>query len=91
MHTPLKSLRALGAVSLLVALAVYGTYVVWRERGATVALLLAMPLAYVTAVHLPILCEARQSLPVKPLVLMLAVIAVAHLSSRATSRRTAGS
>jgi hypothetical protein len=30
----------------------------------------------VTGVHLPLLCEARQSLPVKPLVLALAAIAV---------------
>ena len=28
---------------------------------------MVMPLVYVTAVHLPILSEARQSLPVKPL------------------------
>jgi 4-amino-4-deoxy-L-arabinose transferase-like glycosyltransferase len=34
---------------------------------------LVLPLVYVTAVHLPLLCEARQSLPVKPLVIILAI------------------
>jgi 4-amino-4-deoxy-L-arabinose transferase-like glycosyltransferase len=79
------------AQAVLVALALFGIFVIWRQHGAAIALLLAMPLVYVTAVHLPILCEARQSLPVKPLVLMLAVIALAHLSGRSTSRQTAGS
>ena len=40
------------------------------------AVCLGLPLIYVTGVHLPLLCEARQSLPVKPLVLALAAIAV---------------
>jgi hypothetical protein len=77
--------------AVLVALALFGIFVMWRQHGAAIALLLAMPLVYVTAVHLPILCEARQSLPVKPLVLMLAVIALAHFSGRSTFRQTAGS
>ena len=51
--------------------------------GAAAALL-ALPLLYVTGVHVPFLSETRQSLPVKPLVLVLAAVAV-------TSRRTAGS
>jgi hypothetical protein len=34
---------------------------------------MVLPLVYVTAVHLPLLCEARQSLPVKPLVIILAI------------------
>jgi 4-amino-4-deoxy-L-arabinose transferase-like glycosyltransferase len=91
-RTPTWIVRSFWLVqAVLVALAAFGIYVVWRQHGAVVALVLAMPLAYVTAVHLPILCEARQSLPVKPLVVMLAVIAVAHFSSGATSRRSAGS
>ncbi len=46
------------------------------------AALLATPLVYVTAVHFPLLTEARQSLPTKPLVVALAVIAVAALRGR---------
>ena len=34
--------------------------------------MLALPIVYVTGVHLPLLCEARQSLPVKPVVIALA-------------------
>jgi 4-amino-4-deoxy-L-arabinose transferase-like glycosyltransferase len=59
---------------LLLALAAVGA---WRlaHAGRTVeAAVLALPLVYVTLVHLPLLCEARQSLPVKPLVLTLAAI-----------------
>jgi len=33
---------------------------------------------YVTGVHLPLLCEARQSLPVKPIVLALAAIGISR-------------
>ena len=55
-----------------------------RRRRYAEAALLALPLIYVTGVHVPLLCETRQSLPVKPLVLVLAAIAV-------TSRRTAAS
>ena len=40
------------------------------------AALLALPLLYVTGVHVPLLCETRQSLPVKPLVLVLAAMAI---------------
>ena len=40
--------------------------------------MLSLPIVYVTGVHLPLLCEARQSLPVKPVVLALAAIALAH-------------
>lgn len=85
----IRSFWALQSVVLL--LAAWGAYGVWRQRGLTVALLMATPLVYVTAVHLPILCEARQSLPVKPLVLVLAAIAGADVRRRLTSRRTAGS
>ena len=91
-RTPTWIIRSFWLVQAgLGGLAVYGIYVLWRQRGAVLALLLAMPLVYVSAVHLPILCEARQSLPVKPLVLMLAAVAAANLAQRATSRQNAGS
>ena len=45
-------------------------------------MLLALPLIYVTGVHLPLLCEARQSLPVKPLLLTLAAVGGLNLHER---------
>ncbi len=36
------------------------------------------PIVYVTAVHLPLLTEARQSLPAQPVLLVLATIGAAH-------------
>lgn len=77
--------------ALIVAIALYGIHRVWRSHGALHALLLTMPLVYVTAVHLPILSEARQSLPVKPLVFVLAAVGGAALWSNVTSPRTEGS
>jgi hypothetical protein len=59
------------AVAGLVALAAHGR---WLE-----AVLLGLPLVYVTGVHLPLLCEARQALPVKPLVLVAAAIGVSSI------------
>ncbi len=66
------------------------------------AVMLALPIVYVTGVHLPLLCEARQSLPVKPVVIALAAIgltsrlvlgthALRHLTHPITSRRSAAS
>jgi 4-amino-4-deoxy-L-arabinose transferase-like glycosyltransferase len=90
--TPPWIIRAFWSLqAALILFALYGATRVWRERGALVALLLVMPLLYVTAVHLPILCEARQSLPVKPLVLILATVGIADVMARLTSRQTAGS
>jgi len=48
---------------------------------------LAAPILYITAVHFPLLTEARQSLPAMPAVLLLAAIALDEL----ISPRTAGS
>jgi 4-amino-4-deoxy-L-arabinose transferase-like glycosyltransferase len=73
------------AVILLLAAA--GSVRLWRRGRRTEAALLTLPLIYVTGVHLPLLCEARQSLPVKPLVLALAAVALA----RPTSPGIAGS
>ena len=39
-------------------------------------------IVYITAVHLPMLAEARYSLPAKPVVLALAAIALAELAHR---------
>ena len=61
---------------VLLAIAAVGTVMLLRRRRFAEAALLTLPLLYVTGVHLPLLCETRQSLPVKPLVIVLAAIAV---------------
>lgn len=64
---------------VLLLLAAAGAFHLYRTGRQLEATLLVLPLIYVTGVHLPLLCEARQSLPVKPIVLALAAIGVAHL------------
>lgn len=82
---PPLAIRAMWLVQVgLLALAAWGVLVLARRGRWLEAVMLALPIIYVTGVHLPLLCEARQSLPVKPVVLALAGIAL-------TSRRTAGS
>jgi hypothetical protein len=68
----------LAQVALLAA-ATLGLAALLQRGRFTEAALLALPLLYVTGVHLPLLCEARQSLPVKPIVLTLAVIGIARM------------
>ena len=78
-------IRAIWLVQVvLLGVALAGLVVLLRRHRSPEAALLALPLLYVTGVHVPLLCETRQSLPVKPLVLVLAAVAV-------TSRRTAAS
>lgn len=73
--TPPWVIRGLWALQVAIAgLAVYGIVVLAVSGRWAEAVLLALPLAYVTGVHLPLLCEARQSLPVKPVLLTLAAI-----------------
>jgi hypothetical protein len=61
-------------------LALAGLVALARHRRAADALWLAVPLVYITAVHFPLLTEARQSLPAQPIVLLLATIGVAQLT-----------
>ena len=61
---------------VLLAIAAIGLVVLLRRRRHGEAALLALALLYVWGVHVPLLCETRQSLPVKPLVLILAAIAL---------------
>lgn len=65
-------------VSLLV-LAGWGAVVLARGGRWLDAVLLTLPLVYVTGVHLPLLCEARQSLPVKPDMLVLSAVGITTL------------
>jgi len=79
-NTPTWIIRLiwLAQVALLAA-AIVGIWALLQRGRLTEAALLALPLLYVTGVHLPLLCETRQSLPAKPLVLVLAAIGVARL------------
>lgn len=65
--------------ALLLVIAAGGLVALARNGRWSEAVLLALPLLYVTGVHLPLLCEARQSLPVKPLLLVAAAVGVRHL------------
>jgi 4-amino-4-deoxy-L-arabinose transferase-like glycosyltransferase len=81
---------ALQAVLCLAALA--GLVALFRTGQVAGACLLGAPLVYVTAVHFPLLTEARQSLPAMPVVLLLATIGIADLmTGRPTSLQTASS
>jgi 4-amino-4-deoxy-L-arabinose transferase-like glycosyltransferase len=66
----------------IMALALIGLLFVARRRGALEAAPLAALIAYITLLHVPMLAEARYSLPAKPLVLALAAIALAELMHR---------
>lgn len=75
--TPWLVIRAIWFVQVvLLSIAMYGAVVLWRRGRRAEAALLVLPLLYVTGVHVPLLCETRQSLPVKPLVLTLAAVAI---------------
>jgi len=64
--------------ALIFALGMVGVIALGRRNPAA-AWLLGAPIVYVTAVHVPLLTEARQSLPAKPVLLILATIGAAHL------------
>jgi len=68
--------------ALLMALALYALYVLARNGRRLDACLLSAPILYLTVVHLPLLTEARQSLPAKPIVIALATMGTAHVFSR---------
>lgn len=86
--TPTIVIRGLWLLqAVLIVFAGLGAWHLARSGRWTEAVLLTLPLLYVTGVHLPLLCEARQSLPVKPTMLVLAAIGI----NRVTSLRTAGS
>jgi hypothetical protein len=85
---PPALIRLCWSLQALVCLAALAGLVVLLSAGrVTDACLLGAPLVYVTAVHVPLLTEARQSLPAMPVVLLLATIGVARL----ISPRSAGS
>jgi 4-amino-4-deoxy-L-arabinose transferase-like glycosyltransferase len=68
---------ALQAMVMLLAFA--GIAALARAGRLADACLLAAPILYITAVHFPLLTEARQSLPAMPMVLLLATIGAARI------------
>jgi 4-amino-4-deoxy-L-arabinose transferase-like glycosyltransferase len=81
--TPPIVIRAMWAIQgIVLVLAAWGGMRLLAERQIVAAWLLLTPMLYVTAVHVPLLTEARQSLPVKPLVLIAAAIGGADLVRR---------
>ena len=71
---------AIQAVVFLIAL--WGAYALWQSGRIAEGLILLAPVLYISAVHLPLLTEARQSLPAQPLVLLLATVGAARLTGR---------
>ena len=65
---------------MLALLAVAGLVVLARSGRLAEACLLAAPIVYITAVHFPLLTEARQSLPAQPIVVLLAMVGVARIA-----------
>lgn len=83
--TPTIVIRAIWMLQvILLIVAAAGLVVLLRRQRYAEAALISLMLLYVTGVHVPLLCETRQSLPVKPLVITLAAVAV-------TSRQTSAS
>ena len=74
---------------ILFVLAAAGAIALCRRGRLLEAVVLGLPIVYVTAVHLPLLCESRQSLPVKPALITLAAVALSR--KVITSRQNAAS
>jgi hypothetical protein len=88
-RVPSTWIRAAWAVqAAIVCLALAGLVVLARSGRVAAACLLAAPIVYITAVHFPLLTEARQSLPAQPIVLLLATIAAARVAGHSLPLKT---
>lgn len=82
---PRLAIRAIWLAQVIVLLlAALGAIQLARHGRWLEAVVLSLPIVYVTGVHLPLLCEARQSLPVKPVVVALAGIGLTFRRSAAS-------
>jgi 4-amino-4-deoxy-L-arabinose transferase-like glycosyltransferase len=80
---PTFAIRLMWSIqAIIVALAGVGLVALARHGFGAEAALLAMPAVYITAVHVPLLTEARQSLPAYPTVIVLATCGAAQLIHR---------
>lgn len=66
----------------IMGLALIGLVMLVHRRSALEAAPFAALIAYITALHVPMLAEARYALPAKPIVLALAAVALAELLHR---------
>lgn len=66
--------------ALVFVIALWGGYTLLQSGRAGEGLVLLAPILYISAVHLPLLTEARQSLPAQPVLLLLATIGAARLT-----------
>jgi hypothetical protein len=74
-------IRACWTVQAVVfLLALWGGYALCRSGRVAEGLILLAPILYISAVHFPLLTEARQSLPAQPIVLLLASVGVSRLA-----------
>jgi 4-amino-4-deoxy-L-arabinose transferase-like glycosyltransferase len=88
-HLPPAVIYSCWAIQLLLfAFAAAGLRSLARCGEHAMAWLFAAPILYVTAVHFPLLTEARQSLPAMPTVLILVAIGAADVAARARYSRT---
>lgn len=82
---PTLAIRAMWLLQAIVLLlAALGAIQLARHGRWLEAVVLSLPIIYVTGVHLPLLSEARQSLPVKPVVIALAGIGLTFRRSAAS-------
>jgi hypothetical protein len=78
---PNATIRACWAIQAVIFLiALWGGIALCRSGRIAEGLILLAPILYISAVHFPLLTEARQSLPAQPIVLLLAAIGVARLT-----------
>ena len=79
--TPVLVIRMIWALQVLLLIAAgLGLVALARSGHWPHAVLLGLCFVYVTGVHVPLLCEARQTLPMKPLLVLAAVIGVSGRS-----------
>ena len=69
-----------GIQALIFLIALWGGWVLLRSGRVAEGLILLAPIVYISAVHFPLLTEARQSLPAQPTLLILAAIGAARLT-----------
>ena len=91
-QTPPIVIRLIWLVQVvLVVLGLSGLGLLWWRGLVAEAALLGSLLAYITAVHLPLLAEARYSLPAKPMLLLLVAMFLSETHHRFQHRRDATS
>lgn len=79
-HLPTWVIRLIWIPQVVLAgLAIAGLVILVRRGDYLALVLIGGPLVYVTAVHFVLLTESRQSLPVKPLLIIAASVAGAHV------------